>query len=69
MPPPTATATRPEPVLVAISRRPPAEEARTLPIPLDVDAIADDAFIVIGDIDKESEAAMCNCSASDDNPY
>ena len=69
MAPPAAAPTRLEPVLLTISRRPPTDAVHGLPIPLDVEDIADDTFIVIGDIDKESEAAMCNCAASDDNPY
>lgn len=69
MTPPTATATRPEPVLVTIGRRSPEGSVATLPIPVSVEPIGDDEFQIIGDLDKESEATMCNCSASDDNPY
>lgn len=69
MTPPTATATRPEPIPLTIGRRPPSESAGTLPLPVDVDPIGEDTFEIIGDLDKASEATMCNCSASDDNPY
>jgi hypothetical protein len=69
MTPPTATATRPEPVLLTIGPRPSAASAGTLPLAVDVDPIGEDTFEIIGDLDKASEATMCNCSASDDNPY
>lgn len=69
MTPPTASATRPVPVPVTIGRHPPAGAAATLPVPVSVEPIGDDEYQIIGDLDKESEATMCNCSASDDNPY
>ncbi|MDX3716387.1 hypothetical protein PV733_47550 [Streptomyces europaeiscabiei] len=69
MAPPDATATRAEPVLITIGRRPPEATVATLPLPVNVEPIGDEEFQIIGDLDKESEATMCNCSASDDNPY
>jgi hypothetical protein len=56
-------------VTVTIGRRPPTGLLAALPIPVDVDPIGDDEFHIIGDLDQASEATMCNCSASDDNPY
>ncbi|WP_405893649.1 hypothetical protein OG272_15505 [Streptomyces sp. NBC_00104] len=69
MAPPDATATRPEPVLITIGRPPSEATVATLPLPVNVEPIGDEEFQIIGDLDKESEATMCNCSASDDNPY
>ncbi|WP_406408865.1 hypothetical protein [Streptomyces sp. NBC_01643] len=31
--------------------------------------VGDDEVIIVGDLDGFLEATMCNCSASDDNPY
>ena len=57
-------------MMVTIGRRPPtAATAKALPVPVEVEPIGDDEFKIIDDLDKESEATMCNCSASDDNPY
>ncbi|GAA2621249.1 hypothetical protein [Streptomyces vastus] len=68
---PTATRTRPKaaPVPVTIGQRPSGGTLTALPLPVDVEPIGEDDIVIIGDLDKESEATMCNCSASDDNPY
>jgi len=70
MTPPTATQTRPEPVMVTIGRRPAAAARGVLPVPAQVPAISKDEFRIIGDVDGDvAQAAGCNCSAGDDNPY
>lgn len=70
MNPSTATLPRPEPVMVAIGCRPLAASTRTLPVPVQVPAIGKGEFRIIGDVDGDvAQAAGCNCSAGDDNPY
>ncbi len=70
MTPPTATLTRPEPVMVTIGRRPPAASSDTLPVPVQVPTIGKGEFRIIVDVDGDvAQAAGCNCSAGDDNPY
>ncbi|KOU57552.1 hypothetical protein ADK57_38910 [Streptomyces sp. MMG1533] len=68
---PTATLPRPEPVMVTIGRHRPVVPAnRALPVPVQVPAIGKGEFRIIGDVDDDvAQAAECNCSAGDDNPY
>ncbi|GAA2520679.1 hypothetical protein GCM10010276_83910 [Streptomyces longisporus] len=70
MTPPTATPSRPEPVMVTIGRRPDVTATRILPVPVQIPAISRGEVRIIGDVDMEvAQAAGCNCSAGDDNPY
>ncbi|SFE78475.1 hypothetical protein [Streptomyces mirabilis] len=70
MTPPTATLPRPEPVMVTIGRRPAVAASGILPVPVQVPAIRKGDFQIIGDVDGDvAQAAGCNCSAGDDNPY
>ncbi|MCX5597181.1 hypothetical protein OOK29_03440 [Streptomyces phaeochromogenes] len=70
MTPPTATRTRPEPVMVTIGRRPAIAASDILPVPVQVPAISEGEFRIINDVDGDvAQVAGCNCSAGDDNPY
>ncbi|WP_327349674.1 hypothetical protein OG772_20555 [Streptomyces sp. NBC_01321] len=63
--------------MVEIGKRPPEAtadadaDAESLP-PLGAElpgTVGDDEVIIVDDLDGFLEATMCNCSASDDNPY
>ncbi|GHF15151.1 hypothetical protein GCM10014715_83080 [Streptomyces spiralis] len=70
MTPPTAAPTRPAPVPVTISLRPPAQTPGTLPVPLPPPSVPEGTFQVIDDLDLDvAESAGCSCSAGDDQPY
>lgn len=69
MTPPTAMLTRPAPVPVTISTRPPAAAVGALPVPVLVTPIGDQEVQFISDIETLAEAAGCSCSAGDDQPY
>ncbi|MGW3657217.1 hypothetical protein ACWD6R_16650 [Streptomyces sp. NPDC005151] len=62
-------------VMVEIGKRPPEPktdaDADSRP-PLGAElpgTVGDEEVIIVGDLDGFLEATMCNCSASDDNPY
>ncbi|MEU6139078.1 hypothetical protein ABZ848_01820 [Streptomyces sp. NPDC047081] len=67
---PNATLPTSEPVVLTIGRRPPVDAGGMLPVPVQVPTIGKGEFRIISDIDGDvAQAAGCNCSAGDDNPY
>jgi hypothetical protein len=70
MTPPTTAMPRPEPVMVTIGRSPAVAASGTLPVPVQVPVVSMGEFRIVGDVDGDvAQAAGCNCSAGDDNPY